>query len=140
MPASSEPPNATGSPGNITGRVVISSCSLANVTSDPEKLTAPTRTVNAVAARSKSGSLEAGVGELGELVQLEQRDQRRGAAADTVEQRHQLRHLRHLHPLRAHDADHGPDRDGDEDRHQVVDVVPLEEHHHGRQQRRRPRR
>ena len=52
-PAIADPAKAIGSPGKITGRVVISSCSLAKVTIDPEKLTEPTRIVNAVATRSK---------------------------------------------------------------------------------------
>ena len=45
------PPSTTGRPGKTTGREVISSCSLAKVTTDPENDTAPTRIVNAVAAK-----------------------------------------------------------------------------------------
>ena len=52
------PPKAIGRPGKITGRVVISSCSLANVTSEPAKLTDPTRMVKAVATRSKVGYVD----------------------------------------------------------------------------------
>jgi hypothetical protein len=40
----------SGRPGKTTGREVISSCSLAKVTIEPAKETAPTRIVNAVAA------------------------------------------------------------------------------------------
>ena len=41
------PPKRYGPPGNVTDRVVISSCSLANVTQDPENDTVPTSTVKA---------------------------------------------------------------------------------------------
>ena len=41
------PPNSDRQPGKTTGRVVISSCSLAKVTSEPAKETEPTRIVNA---------------------------------------------------------------------------------------------
>src|SRR3954468_18022155 len=41
---------ATGPPGKTTGRVVISSCSLAKVTQEPENEIAPTNTVKAPAA------------------------------------------------------------------------------------------
>ncbi len=119
----------TGSPGKITGRVVISSCSLAKVTIDPEKLTAPTTIVNAVAHKVE-GRYVGAADEPGDLVQLQQRHQCRRAAADAVEQRHQLRHLGHLHPLRADDADHGPDSDRDQDQRKVVEVVG-EEHRDG---------
>ena len=44
------PPKTYWPPGNVTARVVISSCSLANVTQDPENDTAPTSTVKAPAA------------------------------------------------------------------------------------------
>ena len=54
-PAMIDPPNRIGSPGNNTGRLVISSCSFAKVTIEPEKLTVPTRMVNAVAIRLKVG-------------------------------------------------------------------------------------
>ncbi len=50
------PPKSTGRPGNRTGREVISPCSFANVTIDPEKLTAPMTTVNAVATKVKVGT------------------------------------------------------------------------------------
>ena len=45
------PPKRTGKPGMITGREVISSCSLAKVTIEPANETEPTRIVNAVATR-----------------------------------------------------------------------------------------
>ena len=40
--------------GSSTGRVVISSCSFRNVTTDPEKLTAPISTVSTVASRNST--------------------------------------------------------------------------------------
>ena len=46
MPAA----NAIARPGNTTGAEVISSCSLAKVTTEPAKETEPTKIVNAVAA------------------------------------------------------------------------------------------
>ena len=49
--SSAVPPNAIGRPGNTTGREVISSWSLAKVTTDPENETDPTTIVKAVAAR-----------------------------------------------------------------------------------------
>ncbi len=48
---SSAAPKTIGSPGKTTGREVIRSCSLAKVTIEPAKETAPTTIVNAVAAR-----------------------------------------------------------------------------------------
>ena len=42
-------PKTIGRPGKITGREVISSCSLAKVTIEPAKETEPTRIVKAVA-------------------------------------------------------------------------------------------
>ena len=47
--ATKPPPKRTGRPGKITGREVISSWSLAKVTTEPAKETEPTRIVNAVA-------------------------------------------------------------------------------------------
>ena len=90
-----QPPNTTGRPGKTTGREVISSCSLAKVTTEPAKETAPTAIVNAVAASLNQPDVAAGVDD---LVQLQQGDQRGRAATDAVEQRHHLRHLGHLHP------------------------------------------
>ena len=40
--ASSDAPMSTGRPGNTTGRVVMSSCSFAKVTNEPENEIAPT--------------------------------------------------------------------------------------------------
>ena len=86
--------------------MVISSCSLRNVITEPAKLTEPTTMVNAVAIRVKIG---ADAGAAGDLVQLDQGDDRRRAAADAVEQGDELRHLGHLHPVGADDADQGAD-------------------------------
>ena len=47
----------TGRPENTTGRVVMSSCSFANVTSEPEKDTAPTSRVNTIATRTPGSSV-----------------------------------------------------------------------------------
>ena len=46
-------PKATGRPGKSTGREVISSWSLAKVTTEPENAPDPTTTVNAVARSAK---------------------------------------------------------------------------------------
>ena len=51
MAAISAPPKITGSPGKVTGREVIRSCSLAKVITEPENDTEPTTIVNAVATR-----------------------------------------------------------------------------------------
>ena len=45
-----------GYPRKTTGRVVISSCSLRKVTTEPAKLTEPTTIVNAVAIKSNTGA------------------------------------------------------------------------------------
>ena len=84
------PPNTTGRPGKTTGRVVMSSCSLANVTDEPVNETAPTSSVNAIAASAHPPTSSRAA----TCRELEQRDQRRRAAADAVEERDQLRHLR----------------------------------------------
>ena len=55
--ASSTAAITTGSPGNTTGRVVISSCSLANVTPEPAKDTAPTRRVKTMARRTQGSAV-----------------------------------------------------------------------------------
>ena len=44
-------------PGNTSGRVEINSCSLATVTAEPEKDTAPTSIVNTIARRTQGSSL-----------------------------------------------------------------------------------
>ncbi len=50
--AATSPPISSGAaPGTTTGRVVMSSCSLANVTTDPANDTEPTSTVKAMASR-----------------------------------------------------------------------------------------
>ena len=43
------PAKSTGVPGKTTGRVVMSSCSLRKVTTEPENETEPTRSVNSEA-------------------------------------------------------------------------------------------
>ena len=50
-------PMSTGSPGNTTGLVVMSSCSFPKVTSDPENETAPTSRLNAIATRTHGSSV-----------------------------------------------------------------------------------
>jgi hypothetical protein len=52
--ASKPSPYKIGYPRNTTGLVVINSCSLRKVTTEPAKLTEPTTIVKAVAIRSKS--------------------------------------------------------------------------------------
>src|SRR5438477_9703532 len=42
----SDPPNSSGWPGSTTGRVVITSCSFRNVTTEPANDTLPTTIVN----------------------------------------------------------------------------------------------
>ena len=120
--ATNESANTTGSPGKTTGREVISSWSLAKVTSDPANDTDPTRMVNAVAASVKPGVAGLHVGE------LEQRDEGGRATADPVEQRDQLRHLGHLHAACADQPDRRTHGDRDEDRDDVVQLG-VEEHH-----------
>ena len=46
-----------GSPANTTGRVVMSSCSFAKVTSEPENEIAPTSSVNTIASRTHGSSV-----------------------------------------------------------------------------------
>ncbi len=55
--ASSTRPMIAGSPGNTTGRVVMSSCSFAKVTSEPENEIAPTSSVNTIATRTHGSSV-----------------------------------------------------------------------------------
>ncbi len=77
----------TGWPGNVIGRVGISSCSFANVIADPAN---ETRT-----DEHRERDREPGPRRL-RVRQLEQGDEGGGTAADAVEQRDQLRHLGHL--------------------------------------------
>ncbi len=134
--ASSATANAIGRPGKTTGREVISSWSLAKVTTEPAKEIEPTTIVNAVAASTNQFSL---VGVRQDLVQLQQGDQGRGATADAVEQRHHLRHLRHLDPLGPDDAAGRAERDRDQDQRDVVEVEVEERDGHGDDRRQRPR-
>ncbi|MCY1457280.1 hypothetical protein D9M71_745650 [compost metagenome] len=48
---------STGRPGKSTGRVVISSCSLAKVIAEPAKEIAPTTSVKTIARRTQGSSL-----------------------------------------------------------------------------------
>ena len=89
---------ATGRPGKTTGRVVISSCSLAKVTSEPAKRHRADQ--DRERGRGQRELRDVGRRRRRPSCELEQRDQRGGAAADAVEQRDQLRHLGHLHPVR----------------------------------------
>ena len=57
-PASTSP-MTIGWPGNVIGRVGISSCSFANVMHEPENETAPTSTVNAIARSGPRASRSA---------------------------------------------------------------------------------
>ncbi len=121
----SERPKATGRPGKTTGREVISSCSLAKVTSEPGERHRADQDRERGRGQGEPLRQHAvhGVG------QLEQRHEGGGPATDPVEQRHQLRHLRHLHAPGPDQPDRRTDRDGDQDRHDVVEVG-VEEHHH----------
>ena len=124
--ASNPSANRIGRPGKTTGREVISSCSLAKVTTEPAKLTEPTRIVNAVATNSNTGA-----GTVVQFGQLEQGDEGRGAAADTVEQRHQLRHLGHLHPVGAEHPDGRASAIAARIGEQVLDVSGEKDDHAG---------
>ena len=83
--ARSEPPKATGSPGKITGRVVISSCSLAKVTSRAGEADRADQDRERGRGQVECRLLVGDAAELGDLVQLEQGDQRSRPAADAVE-------------------------------------------------------
>ena len=105
------------SPGNTTGRVVISSCSLAKVTAEPAKDTAPTSIVNTIAQRAPSGS----------LVVWPSSSTATSAAAPPptpLNSADQLRHLGHLHAPGDGHRDRGADRDGGEDQRDVAPASP----------------
>ena len=104
-------------PRNTIGRPEISSCSLANATSDPENEIEPISAESAVEVASTVAR------PAGEAVELVERDQRCRAAADPVEEGHHLRHRGHLHRARADQADGAADRHRDRDQAVVAEAV-----------------
>ncbi len=113
------PPKRYCPPGKVTGRPVMSSCSLAKVMHEPANETQPTSTVNAPAAADTAPPTRV-------LGELEPGDQGRRRAADAVEQRDELRHLRHRHPARGRDPHDAADHDRGDDGELVVQVLGQE--------------
>ncbi len=104
-------------PGTRIGRPVMSSCSFANVISEPVKLTLPTIAVNATAIAAAVEST------LCRRTIFVEGDQHRGAAADAVEHRDHLRNRRHLHHAGGRYRECSADHDRDDDQRPMTEAL-----------------